>query len=214
MKQHYFAESVDRQKVDPADLKVYLRKLILSERNALSKAVREELSAQMSEIALMVDEVANAKTVALYVSSKSEPQTDLLLRVLKLRQKDVLLPVLGDGLKRGWAQFISADDLITRLPGRPPEPSSKDLGEDAVSTADVLLAPALAIDTAGTRLGHGGGWYDRALLLKRPDVPVFALVYDEEVYNATTRPLPSEEHDILIDGYITPSKFVRFSALP
>ena len=36
------------------------------------------------------------------------------------------------------------------------------------SGADVVLVPALAVDTLGTRLGQGGGYYDSALPLARP----------------------------------------------
>ena len=34
---------------------------------------------------------------------------------------------------------------------------------DAVALADVVLAPGLAVDRTGTRMGQGGGCYDRAL---------------------------------------------------
>ena len=50
------------------------------------------------------------------------------------------------------------------------------------------IAPALAVDTTGARLGQGGGWYDRALEHLRPGVPVVALVFPEELYDARQPP--------------------------
>ena len=42
-----------------------------------------------------------------------------------------------------------------------------------------MLAPALAVDGAGRRLGQGGGSYDRALT--RTSAPVLAVVFDDEL---------------------------------
>ena len=68
-----------------------------------------------------------------------------------------------------------------------------------------MIAPALAVDTTGARLGQGGGWYDRALEHLRPGAPVVALVFPEELYDAQTRPLPRERHDRLVDAVATPA---------
>jgi 5-formyltetrahydrofolate cyclo-ligase len=73
------------------------------------------------------------------------------------------------------------------------------LGAEALANADVILVPALAVDTRGYRVGLGGGWYDRALKHARPDAVTVGLVYPDEVYDATTRPLPNEPHDIPLD---------------
>ena len=67
---------------------------------------------------------------------------------------------------------------------------------------DALIIPALAVDRGGRRLGQGGGWYDRMLPLRRDGVGVFAMVYDDELVSG---PLPTEEHDELVDAVITPS---------
>ena len=96
--------------------------------------------------------------------------------------------MLGSGLQRDWAEYAGVDDLRERAPGRPPEPGGPTLGAAALAEADVVIAPALAVDTTGARLGQGGGWYDRALEHIRPGVPVIALVFPEELYDADTPP--------------------------
>ncbi|MDR1448297.1 MAG: 5-formyltetrahydrofolate cyclo-ligase [Candidatus Ancillula sp.] len=191
------------------DLKSKLRTDILERRKLNSKAQQSVSESLICEIALLLEEVANAKILALYVSTEFEPGTEKLLRILKLRNKTILLPVLGESLTRGWARFSSREDLVVRKLGRPPEPSSLNLGEDMLKNADVLLIPALGVDTSGTRIGHGGGWYDRALLSKRDDVKIFALVFSNEVFDADVAPLPYESHDIKVDGYITEKGFTR-----
>lgn len=225
-----YVKFIDQQKaagrsLDATDLKSHLRKAVKAERAKIAAAAHQNLSAQMCEIALMVSEVQSAQTVALYVSYSSEPSTYPLLDILKRRGKDVILPVLGESFTRTWAPFVSASDLHTPIEGRPPEPSRGNLSEDAIGTADVILAPALAVDTQANRLGHGGGWYDRVLLKKRSETKVFTLVFDGEFFDlaslsaeklsaegatADIYALPHEVHDIRVDGCITPSQFYRF----
>src|SRR5690606_1073907 len=58
------------------------------------------------------------------------------------------------------------------------------LGPDAVTEADVVLLPGLAVDARGMRLGRGGGSYDRVLArLERAgaDPALVVLLYDGEV---------------------------------
>ena len=142
-----------------------------------------------------------ARTVAAYVSVGHEPCTRQLLDHLVERDIEVLLPVLGPHLARSWGDFRGSRDLAERAPGRPPEPSGDALPAEAITRADALIIPALAVDRGGRRLGQGGGWYDRMLPLRRDDVSVFAMVYDDELVPG---PLPTEPHDEIVDAVITP----------
>jgi 5-formyltetrahydrofolate cyclo-ligase len=74
------------------------------------------------------------------------------------------------------------------------------LGVAAIGEADAVLVPALAVAADGTRLGRGGGSYDRALPRVRPDVPIVALLYSAEV----RAELPSEPWDVPVTAYVTP----------
>lgn len=143
-------------------------------------------------------------TIAAYVSVGDEPCTRLLLERLEAEGREVLLPVLGPQLSRCWGRFTGVADLAERAPGRPPEPGGEPLPAEAISAVDALLIPALAIDRSGQRLGQGGGWYDRALPLRREGAPVLAMVYDDELLST---PLPSEGHDQRVDAVITPEQW-------
>jgi 5-formyltetrahydrofolate cyclo-ligase len=70
----------------------------------------------------------------------------------------------------------------------------------AIGEADAVLVPALAVAADGTRLGRGGGSYDRALPRVRPDAPIVALLYSAEV----RAELPSEPWDVPVTAYVTP----------
>lgn len=191
--------------LEPEDAKTMVRKAIRAAREHRSSRRRQEAAAGFVHSLADFEQLREARCVAAYVSRPAEPGTLPLLEDLALRGVRVLLPVLGTGLERGWAPFAGADDLLERAPGRPPEPGTEHLGADALAEADVIIAPALAVDTAGARLGQGGGWYDRALGHKRPDAKVVALVFPEEIYDAAASPIPTEPHDVPVDAFATPS---------
>lgn len=191
--------------LEAEDAKNALRSAIRAAREGRSERRRAEAAHLLSEVVLTIPEVRDAGVVALYASRTYEPGTLPLMDTLDDLGKRILLPVLGAGLQRDWADYAGLEDLSQRAPGRPPEPSTPSLGSSALELADVVVAPALAVDTAGNRLGMGGGWYDRTLIHVRPGVRVVALVFPEEVYYAAERPLPHEGHDRSIDGIATPT---------
>ncbi|HEY8717343.1 5-formyltetrahydrofolate cyclo-ligase [Pengzhenrongella sp.] len=191
--------------VDPEDAKEALRTAIRAVRQARSERRRQQAADAFAEVLETVPGLIAAKCVAVYSSRPSEPNTGPLLEVLAARGVRIILPVLGTGLQREWAEYDGPDDLRQRAPGRPPEPGTPTLGAGALAEADVIIAPALAVDTSGARLGQGGGWYDRALEHARAGTPVIAMVFAEEVYDAGTRPLPREAHDRMVDAVATPA---------
>ena len=150
---------------------------------------------------LALPELATATRVAAYVSTADEPGTLPLRAELRRRGTQLLLPVLADDDDLDWA----ADDGVL-APGRRPaiaEPTGPRLGVDAIAGVTVVVCPAAAVALDGTRLGHGGGSYDRALA--RTDALVVALVHDGELVDE----LPREPHDRLVHVAVTPSRTVR-----
>lgn len=186
---------------DPHDLKDQLRREVRARRAQRSARRRAEAADRLAEVVLAIPEVARARCVSVYASRPVEPGTGPLVEALAARGVRLLLPVLGTGLQRDWAEYTGAEDLRERAPGRPPEPGGDTLGAAALAEADVVLVPALAVDASGARLGQGGGWYDRVLAHARPGVPVVALVHDDEVVDA----VPREAHDVAVTAVATPA---------
>ena len=156
-----------------------------------------------------LEAVAGATTVATFVSMGAEPCTRLLLERLHESGVEVLLPVLGPHLARCWGLFQGSEDLAERAPRRPPEPSGPTLPADAVGQVDALIIPALAVDSAGRRLGQCGGWYDRMLPLRSSEAHTFAILHPEELVPG---PLPMEEHDEPVDAVITAEEWFLLAA--
>lgn len=118
--------------------------------------------AELARRALELAELADAGTVAAYVSVGREPSTRALLERLHGAGTRVLLPVLLPDNDLDWALYEGAERLVKAGRGLL-EPAGPRLGPEAVTAADTVLLPGLAVDRHGLRLGRGGGSYDRVL---------------------------------------------------
>lgn len=72
-------------------------------------------------------------------------------------------------------------------------------GGDVVDAPDVVLMPLLGFDDRGTRLGYGGGYYDRTLagMARRPRLVGFAFSVQQFDH------VPRLAHDIALDAVVT-----------
>ena len=188
-------------------IKAALRDHIRARRRVRSPAERAVAARALVGIALELPEIQSAHCVALYAATLTEPQTAPLREALRHIGIGVVLPrVLPTGLDWAWDTGKELSPTHRRGGAEPVGPS---LGPRGLLAADVVLVPALAVDTLGTRLGQGGGYYDTALPLVDRAVPVFAVVHDDEVLDASVEPLPSEPHDVPVDGALTPLRCLR-----
>jgi 5-formyltetrahydrofolate cyclo-ligase len=162
-----------------------LRDELLQERRALTAHGIESARAAIRASVLARCDEAHWRSVAAYLPLRTEPGSLELLDALVSRGARVLVPVTLDDRDLDWVE----------VPGDTP------LGIDAIAAVDAVLVPALAVAHDGTRLGRGGGSYDRALRRVRRGVPIAALLYDGEVLSR----LPSEEWDVPVTAYVTPS---------
>ncbi|GGZ14068.1 5-formyltetrahydrofolate cyclo-ligase [Streptomyces avidinii] len=193
--------------------KAGLRRELLAARRALSPENCRTAATALAVRAFELPELADARAVAAYVSIGTEPGTRELLDALRAAGKRVLLPLLLPDNDLDWAAYEGPDNLAEAAhPGkmRLLEPTGPALGPDAVTGADAVLLPGLAVDGRGMRLGRGGGSYDRVLeRLERAGAhpALVVLLYDDEVVAR----VPEEPHDHPVQAVATPSGVRRFS---
>ena len=146
-----------------------------------------------------------ARTISAYLSTSFEPDTRQFLNWALADGRRVLLPIARQDGLLDWAEG-DGETETEGLYGLP-EPVGGILGPIAINDADLILIPASAVDTQGTRMGWGRGYFDRTLgsMEKRP--PVYAVVFDDEILDQ----VPRELHDAPVDGVVTPTRIIRFS---
>jgi 5-formyltetrahydrofolate cyclo-ligase len=192
--------------------KTMARRELLTARSLLSGEEAREAEAALALRALGLPELADARTVAAYVSVGREPGTRALLDALRARGVRVLLPVLRADDDLDWAVYEGPGHLVPAKRGLL-EPDGERLGVDAVLDAEAVLLPGLAVDGRGMRLGRGGGSYDRVLgrLEAAGATPALAvLLYDHEVVER----VPEEPHDRPVRAVVTPAGVRRFGGYP
>lgn len=198
----------------PVSAKAQLRRELLAARRALSPETCRTAATALAVTALDLPELADARTVAAYVSVGTEPGTRALLDALRSAGEAGAAPLLLPDNDLDWAAYEGPGSLAEAAhPGkmRLLEPTGPALGPDAVTAADAVLLPGLAVDARGMRLGRGGGSYDRVLeRLERAgaDPALVVLLYDDEVVAR----VPEEPHDHPVQAVATPSGVVRFTA--
>ncbi len=204
---------MSRMGPEPELSKRMLRRELLLVRNGLTPDDVRKTTGALAGRALDLAELAQARTVAAYVSVGSEPGTRALLDALRARGVRVLLPALLPDNDLDWGAYDGEASLarVRHGGGRMAllEPVGERLGTEAVTTADVVLLPGLAVDARGMRLGRGGGSYDRVLArLERAgaDPALVVLLYDSEVVDR----VPEEPHDRPVHAVVTPSGVRRF----
>lgn len=186
--------------VDGGD-KGALRASILQRRAALSD---DERAAAATAIAAHLATAAftQVPAVAAYLSMGSEPGTGPLIEALLARGTEVIVPVASAEGTLDWVRY-AADAPLTQSSLGVPEADGPRLGPDAIAGVGLVIAPALAVDHAGWRLGRGAGYFDRAL--GRARGPVCALVYADELLPV----VPHEDHDVPVDLVATEAGIFR-----
>lgn len=201
-----------------------LRESLRMRRKNLDPGERRELSRAAAAHIVTNGAWREAGTVALYMAVRGETDTSPLILHAWENGKTVLLPVCSE-TQAGSMRFASCSGMEALAPGpfgipEPLVPSaagapsrdtdacakgfpSADAGavHNGLSIVpDIIIVPGLAFDANGTRLGMGGGYYDRLLALPRyADSLRLGLAYSFQLVNA----LPREEWDIPVHAVCT-----------
>jgi len=145
-----------------------LRQSIRRQRRTLSAADAESCARQLARHARHNRLLSGSQHIAAYLASDGEMDPLPLMHELWSLNKHIYLPVLVTFAhqKLWFARFEPGDELVYNRFGIP-EPVRRKLIRPCA--LDLVLAPLVAFDTAGHRLGMGGGYYDRsfAFLLQR-----------------------------------------------
>jgi 5-formyltetrahydrofolate cyclo-ligase len=160
---------------------------------------RADAGRLLRDAVLATPETQMAGTVAAYVSIGAEPDTRGLVFALWKRGSYVLLPLLRPDGDLDWASYEGPDSLGPGPRGLL-EPTAPPRGVTAITSADLVIVPALAVDRQGHRIGRGGGSYDRALARVGPAILTLALLYEGELLDE----VPAGPHDQIVRSVAVP----------
>ena len=141
------------------------RELSAEDHDAFTAGVRKHLESELTE----------SMTVAAYWPLGSEPGGADFVPWLKEHVSRVLLPISGENGTLTFAEYRGKEAMHESAMGLN-EPQGPSFDSSVLAECDLVLAPAMAVDAKGNRMGKGGGYYDRALEpLPHGKPPVFAM---------------------------------------
>ena len=207
---------MDEQLVDKQSVKKALRTMLRADRRAVygedpARRSREAeailahaagIVADIEALAARREEAGKpAPRVAAFHPTPTEADVMPLTSALAARGAELVFPAAA-GAELEWIRWDGVSDFADS-PGRGfgKEPRGERLGPEALSEAVLVLAPALSVDRSGTRIGHGAGYYDRALTTVPAEARVVVVTHPHELLAAGT--LPREEHDVPIREVLT-----------
>ena len=181
-------------------LKGDIRAHMKARRRALSVDQRRDAAALVLQKLNNLDAFTKASSFFCYLSARRELGTKTLVQSLLAQNKTVLVPfTLPDGVMVPRVLRCLED----QVPGAFNIPTSK--GPEFAGSPDVCLVPALAFDSAGNRVGYGGGYYDR-FLAQHPTSIRIGLGYDFQLIDT----VPAIATDIPLHHLVTPSHALQF----
>ena len=190
--------------------KATIRKEILEKRKSQDPKSRAAQSRSIMRTLLSRKEFLKADKILIYLSKEGEVGTnDLLGRAFELGKR-VCVPVVDR----------KSDELcISELPGPDTsfrlgvfgvrEPAEEDFNFVPPDQIDLVIAPGLAFDRRGGRIGYGKGYYDGLLSRLGSHVPRIALAFDFQILDA----VPQDENDIRVDAIITEKNTMNCSGI-
>lgn len=190
-----------------------LRRHMRGLRAGLSPELRRSAAEAAAGIAAATAPFHRARRIAVYIAVDAELDPEPLAALARAAGKEVYLPVLppGNNAPLSFLPYAAGAALRpNRL--RIPEPAPSAGAQVAPVELDLVLAPLVAFDAHGQRLGMGAGFYDRSFaFLKDARTPHPALIgYAYEVQQVPE--LAAEPWDVPLAGVVTEQQFHRFTA--
>lgn len=181
--------------MDIAEEKRSLRAAVRTKARTLDEAYQQAASAAICRHLTAHPDYQGAKVVLAFVGTKREVDTETLLRGAWADGKTLCVPRCKEGHLMDLCVIRSYDDL---------EPGAYGILEPkapcplvAAQNVDFAVIPCLTFDRDGSRLGQGGGYYDRLLPLLH--CPSFLVCRERLVVDH----VPCEAHDRRCDYLVT-----------
>jgi 5-formyltetrahydrofolate cyclo-ligase len=186
-----------------------LRKQMLALREGIDPDRRAEWNARIQKQLLASAAWRDAHVVMAYFSMPEEAATDQILRAALSEGKTLALPRCVPNAS--CFEAVVVRDIERDLePGafrKLLEPRSDLAPLPSATPPDLVLAPGVAFDRRGMRLGFGGGMYDR-YLETHPEPQRIALAYSIQILDA----VPTDPHDAPVHAILTEQGFFQIQA--
>ena len=175
-----------------------LRQIMKDKRAAIDAVHAAQYSGAITEKLLALGCIKNAACVLAYSAVNGEPDLGRLIQACSDAGKCVALPCVGEKGEMTAVRHHPGERMVCNRYGIP-EPADRVLAPKP----DVVIVPGLAFDTAGCRVGFGGGYYDR--YLKQTGAVRIGVCFDTQIVEQ----IKTDAHDVPMDIVVTQKRVIE-----
>lgn len=186
-----------------------LRSQLRKQRRALSVFEQKQAEQACFQKLIRSSIYQQAKHIGIYLDAFGEVQTRKIIQWSFQHNKQIFLPqVCNMSQKLTWVKITQHQYRNLRFHTHPLgmlEPYQT-RGQH-ISKLDLVIMPLVACDYMGSRIGMGGGFYDRTLASASKKPFRLGLAHDFQLISAT---LARQKWDQPLDALLCPQKYVFF----
>jgi 5-formyltetrahydrofolate cyclo-ligase len=189
-----------------ARAKSVIREEMIRVRGRLSDFERIEKSRQIARRLFELEVFRKSKAIFFFLSLPEEVQTEDMIREAFRLNKEVFVPLVNK--EEGRLQVVRIPHLeieFVRGEYGVQEPASQWREISSPDQLDLVVAPGLAFDTSGGRIGYGGGYYDRLLRQVPAEAVQIGVGFDFQVLDS----IPRMGFDVPVQFVITETQSLR-----
>lgn len=193
------------EELDPEAVKILayrakaeLRKRARALRNTIPLSAITERSSKIQTRLEHLPQIQNAKRIALFWPIEGRNEVDLrpLGKILASRGVFLAFPSIDPDTRIMTFRFPPNPEVMEERGLGFAEPAYDD---PEATELDVIVVPALGLDSAGNRIGYGAGYYDRTLPRFCPPALAVAVAFDFQLLVE----VPQTDGDVPVDVVVT-----------
>lgn len=185
----------------------HIRKHLRQQRRALSRQYRLIASRQVANKLRRQKFFNHAQKIGIYLDAFGEVPTQHIIQLCYQQHKQIYLPQIRNldqkltWVKTPYHQWRNKR-VAHHLLGMKEPRQNRGI---SINQLDLVIMPLLGFDQYGSRIGMGGGYYDRTLYKKRKVLRV-GLAYEFQQLEIIQR----QPWDQTMDKVITPAAIINF----
>jgi len=182
-----------------------IRRNILKKRLSLSSEEIKKKSHQIFLNLVKTTEFVNSQNVMFYIATRSEVQTEVMIKASLKMGKNIFVPViLPDCIDLAPSRLIDFDRELEKGKKGILEPKKEFRRLFPPQNIDLIILPGIAFDITGNRIGRGLGYYDNFLKNINPSTKLIALAFEMQI----VKKVPAHRNDIPVHKIITEKRTI------
>jgi len=150
-------------------------------------------------------EYINYQNIMFYVATRSEVQTEEMIKMSIKMGKNVLVPIiLPECLNLAPSKIIDFDTELEKGKKGILEPKKEYYRLFPPEDIDLVIIPGVAFDLSGNRIGRGFGYYDNFLRKVRSSAKIVALAFEMQI----VKKISNDKNDIPVHKIITEKRTI------